>query len=175
MQFVQKDLTRFDSIRAAAATINNLVKKKDVLINNAGIMGVKDYTVTPEGLESQFGANHIGHFLLTNLLIAKLLAAGKGARIVNLTSNGHQMEEMRFDDYNFDNGKAYDPWLAYGQSKTANILFTVSLTEMLASNCIMSFSVHPGGIKTNLGNDVDPSEWPKVAKIFEARGMNPVH
>ena len=172
VKFVQADLTRFDSIRSAAAIVKNSVNQINVLINNAGIMGVKNYTLTPEGLESQFGANHIGHFLITNLLMPKIFAGGKGARIVNLTSNSHQMEEMRFDDYNFDNGNTYNPWLAYGQSKTANNLFTVSLAEKLPSKGIMSYSVHPGGIKTNIANDVDPSEWSKVGEIFAARDMN---
>lgn len=171
VKFVQVDLTRFDSIRKAADSINSSVHKIDVLINNAGIMGVKDYTVTPEGLESQFGANHIGHFLLTNLIMSKIESAGQGSRIVNLTSNGHQMHEMRFDDYNFENGKIYDRWLAYGQSKTANILFTVGLAMRLSSKGILSFAVHPGAIRTNLGSDIDPSEWPKVAKLFSDRGM----
>ncbi len=171
MQFIQLDLARFDSIKAAAAEITKAVNKIDVLINNAGIMGIKDYTLTPEGLESQFGSNHIGHFLLTNLLMPKIEAAGKGARIVNLSSSGYGLGEVRFDDYNFDNGKAYNPWQAYGQSKTANMLFTVSLASKLASKGITSFAVHPGAIYTNLGTQVDPAEWPIVAKMLGDRGM----
>jgi len=170
VKFVQLDLTRFASIRSAAEIINT-VKKIDVLINNAGIMGVKDYTLTPEGLESQFGANHIGHFLLTNLLMPKIEAAGKGARIVNLTSNGLELHEMRFDDHNFSNGKVYDPWQAYGQSKTANSLFTIALASKLASKGIRSFCVHPGAIATNLGGAIEPDEWPKVQKMFEERNL----
>jgi len=117
VKFIHVDLDRYDSIRTAADTINNTVAKIDILINNAGIMATKDYTLTAEGLEAQFGSNHVGHFLLTNLLMPKIIAAGKGARIVNLSSCLYQAGPMRFDDYNFDNGKAYNPWLAYGQSK----------------------------------------------------------
>lgn len=171
-QFIPLDLTRFDSIRAAAATINNTVDKIDVLINNAGIMGVSEYTLTAEGIESQFAANHIGHFLLTSLLMPKLEAAGNGARIVNLSSSGHQLGEVRLDDYNFDGGKAYDPWAAYGQSKTANILFTVSLAEKLASRGILAFAVHPGSIAdTQLGTHIEMSMWGHVSQAFVDRGM----
>lgn len=171
-QFIPLDLTRFDSIRAAAATINNTVDKIDVLINNAGIMGVSEYTLTAEGIQSQFAANHIGHFLLTSLLMPKLEAAGHGARIVNLSSSGHQLGEVRLDDYNFDDGKAYDPWAAYGQSKTANILFTVSLAEKLASRGILAFAVHPGSIaETQLGTHVEMSMWGHVSQAFVDRGM----
>ncbi|PVH75050.1 short-chain dehydrogenase [Cadophora sp. DSE1049] len=175
-QFIPLDLTRFDSIRAAAATINSTVDKIDVLINNAGIMGVSKYTLTPEGIESQFAANHIGHFLLTSLLMPKLEAAGNGARIVNLSSSGHQLGEVRLDDYNFDDGKDYDPWAAYGQSKTANILFTVSLAEKLASRGILAFSVHPGSIAdTQLGTHVEMSMWGHVSQLFVDRGFpNPM-
>jgi NAD(P)-dependent dehydrogenase (short-subunit alcohol dehydrogenase family) len=134
-------------------------------------MGVKNHTVTIEGLGSQFGANYIGHFLLTNLLMPKIEAAGKGARIVNLTSNGHQLSDVRFNGYNFDYGKNYDPWAEYGQSKTANMLFTVSLASKLASKGMFSYSVHPGGVGTNPSNDVGINEWPKVAEMFEGRGF----
>jgi len=175
-RFIPLDLTRFDSIRAAAATINNTVDKIDVLINNAGIMGVSEYTLTAEGIESQFAANHIGHFLLTSLLMPKLEAAGNGARIVNLSSSGHQLGEVRLDDYNFDGGKAYDPWAAYGQSKTANILFTVSLAEKLASRGILAFAVHPGSIAdTQLGTHIEMSMWGHVSQAFVDRGFpNPM-
>jgi NAD(P)-dependent dehydrogenase (short-subunit alcohol dehydrogenase family) len=134
-------------------------------------MAVKDHTLTEEGLEYQFGANHIGYFLLTSLLIPKIEAAGKGARVVNLTSMGHQMSKVRFDDLNFNNGKDYNKWFAYGQSKTANMLFTVALAKKLTSKGVCSFAVHPGGItETNLSNDVEKEEWGPVWQIFVGRG-----
>ncbi|KAH7360178.1 hypothetical protein BKA65DRAFT_421033 [Rhexocercosporidium sp. MPI-PUGE-AT-0058] len=176
VQFIPLDLASFESIRAAAKTISNTVSKIDVLINNAGIMGITEFTLTPSGIESQFGANHIGHFLLTSLLMPKLEAAGNGARVVNLSSSGHQLGEVRLDDYNFDGGKVYDPWAAYGQSKTANILFTVSLAEKLASKGILAFAVHPGSIAdTNLGTHVEREMWGHVAQAFVDRGFpNPM-
>ena len=96
--FIPVDLADLSSVRTAAQHINAMVVKIDVLINNAGIMAVKDYTETKDGFESQFGANHLGHFLLTNLLIGKI---ANGGRIINLTSMGYESEEIRFDDYNF--------------------------------------------------------------------------
>ena len=134
-------------------------------------MAVKDYTLTEEGLEYQFGANHIGHFLLTSLLMPRIEAAGKGARIVNLTSIGHQISGVRFGDLNFNNGKDDNKWLAYGQSKTANILFSVALATKLAPKGVLAFAVHPGGItETNLSNDVEKEEWGSVWQIFVDRG-----
>jgi NAD(P)-dependent dehydrogenase (short-subunit alcohol dehydrogenase family) len=134
-------------------------------------MYVKDYTLTGEGIEAHLSSNHVGHFLLTNLLLPKILAAGKGARIVNLTSSAHVVSPMRFDDYHFENGKTYDPWLAYGQSKTANILFTTALAAKLASKGILAFAVHPGIITTNLASHIEYSEFPKLVKMYEDNGV----
>lgn len=146
--FVPVSLDDFDSVRAAAATINNTIDKLDILINNAGIMNIKEYTTNKDGIELQFATNHLGHFLFTKLLFPKIVAAGPGARIVNLTSLGHKLGPVRFDDYNFSNGAAYDGWSGYGQSKTANILFSVALANKLRDKKIFSFAVHPGGIYT---------------------------
>ncbi len=76
-----------------------------MLINNAGIMGIAEYTLTADGVESQFGVNHIGHFLLTNLLLPKIVG-----RVVNVSSSGHMLGEVRFEDWNFDGGKTYNRW-----------------------------------------------------------------
>jgi NAD(P)-dependent dehydrogenase (short-subunit alcohol dehydrogenase family) len=90
---------------------------------------------------------------------------------VNLTSMGHQMSEVRFVDLDFNNGKDYNKWFAYGQSKTANILFMVALAKKLASKGVLSFALHPGGItETNLSNDVEKEEWGPVWQIFVGRG-----
>jgi NAD(P)-dependent dehydrogenase (short-subunit alcohol dehydrogenase family) len=148
------------------------VAKIDILINNAGIMGAK-FSLTPENVESHLGVNHIGYFLLTNLLIPKLEAAGKGARIINVSSQMYQFSEVRFDDYNFSDGAAYNAWEAYGQSKTANILFTVALAEKLARMGIYCYSLHPGNIRaTNLSAGVDPAAWPIVGAIFESKNID---
>ncbi|KAJ9610813.1 hypothetical protein H2200_005590 [Cladophialophora chaetospira] len=156
VDFVPVSLDDFDSVRAAAASIDSKVSKIDILINNAGIMAIKDYTTNKNGIEIQFATNHLGHFLLTKLLFAKILAAGSGARIVNLTSLGHKIGPIRFDDYNFSGGKEYDEWSGYGQSKTANILFSLYLANKLRNRGIYSYGVHPGAIfETSLGNHIE--------------------
>lgn len=100
-RFIRLDLANLASVRETAGMINASVPHIDVLINNAGIMAVKEYTKTVDGLESQFVTNHLGHFLLTNLLMGKIFAAGEGARIVNLASMGYELSEFRFEDWNF--------------------------------------------------------------------------
>lgn len=103
---------------------------------------------TPSGWESQFATNHLGHFALATALHDAMLAAG-GARIVSVSSRGHLRSSVDFDDINFTE-RDYDPWLAYGQSKTANVLFAVGATQQWAADGITTNAVHPGGIWTNL-------------------------
>ena len=100
-KFINLDLASQASVREAAASINANVEKIDVLINNAAVMAVP-FSKTVDGIESQFGTNHIGHFLLANLIMSKILAAGPGARIVNVSSVSHQMADVNLDDYNFE-------------------------------------------------------------------------
>ncbi|KAF2851266.1 NAD(P)-binding protein [Plenodomus tracheiphilus IPT5] len=101
------------------------------------------YKTTNEGIENQFGSNHIGHFLFTNLIMPKMLAA-KRPRVVNVASDGHRFSGIRFEDPNFSDGAVYDPWDAYGQSKTANILFSKALAEKLGDKGLRAYSLHPG-------------------------------
>ncbi|EGN99803.1 hypothetical protein SERLA73DRAFT_52897 [Serpula lacrymans var. lacrymans S7.3] len=142
-KFIKLDLGSQASVRSAATEINSSVERIDILINNAAVM-VCPYGKTEDGIETQFGTNHIGHFLLTNLLMNKILNAGLGARIVNVSSSAHRSGEMRFNDWNFEDGKVYNEWEAYGQSKTANILFSVALAKKLKNKGIFSYSLHPG-------------------------------
>jgi NAD(P)-dependent dehydrogenase (short-subunit alcohol dehydrogenase family) len=114
-----------------------------ILVNNAGIMA-SPLTRDARGYESQFATNHLGHFQLTERLWPALLRA-EGARVVALTSGGHRRSGVDFDDPNFER-RAYDRWLAYGQSKTANALFAVSLDTRGEAHGVRAFSVHPGGI-----------------------------
>ena len=102
--FIPLDLASQKSIRKAAFLINSLVGKIDILINNAGVMAVPTYQTTEDGIELQFGCNHIGHFLLTNLVLEKLLKAGRGgrARIINVSSTGYELGGVQFDDWNFN-------------------------------------------------------------------------
>ncbi|KAL8868211.1 MAG: hypothetical protein Q9174_005137 [Haloplaca sp. 1 TL-2023] len=154
--FVKLDLSDLASVRKAAENVNSMVDEVDVLINNAGVMAIKNYTTTADGIEMQFGSNHVGHFLFTNLIMDKILAAGKGARIVNVSSFGYQSGGVHYDDHNFNNGKDYNPWYAYAQSKTSNILFTTGLAERLNDKGILSLVLNPGLIlESQLMTDVD--------------------
>lgn len=148
IEAVPLELTDFDSIRACAARVAELTPALDLLVNNAGIMAVP-LARTPAGCESQFGTNHIGHFLLTNLLVP-LLQKGQRARVVNLSSGGHKHAPVNFDDIHWQ-AREYNKWGAYGQSKTANALFTVALQKRLQPHGIDVFAVHPGVIPTELG------------------------
>lgn len=152
VEILDMDLGSLASIRAAAQKLNT---KLDVLINNAGVMAVP-YGTTTEGFEMQFGVNHLGHFLFTVLLLKE----GKiedGGRIVNVSSDGHRLGNVRFKDTNFENGKIYNAWQAYGQSKTANLLFSLELANRLRTKSIQSYSLHPGVILgTNLGAHLNP-------------------
>lgn len=142
------DLGSLENIRASTSRARQRFAKIDILINNAGVMATP-FTHTADGFEMQFGTNHLGHFALTGELMP-LLERGTAKRIVNLSSRGHHMGPVHFDDPNFEH-RPYDPWGSYGQSKTANVLFTVGLEQHFAVLGIHAYAVHPGGIETNLG------------------------
>jgi NAD(P)-dependent dehydrogenase (short-subunit alcohol dehydrogenase family) len=126
-----------------------------LLVNNAGVMALPDLQLTPEGWELQFATNHLGHFALA-LGLHEALAAGGDARIVSLSSVGHLRSPVLFDDLHFGS-RPYDPRLAYGQSKTANVLFAVEATRRWAADGITANAVHPGAIAaTNLSRHMDP-------------------
>ncbi|TVY24980.1 Retinol dehydrogenase [Lachnellula hyalina] len=155
--FVPLDLASQASVRKAAGEILASGKADVVhgLINNAGIMCVMPYQETVEGIELQFGINHIGHFLLTNLLLPRIVAAGPHARIVNVASTGYMLGDLDMENYNFDNGKTYHPWLAYASSKTANILFNTYLASHLQDKGVEAFALQPGMLKRQI---VPPTE-----------------
>ncbi|MFF3910301.1 SDR family NAD(P)-dependent oxidoreductase [Streptomyces sp. NPDC001848] len=141
----QLDLADPSSVRRFAAEWDK--KPLHALIHNAGIMATP-LTRTAPGWELQFATNHLGHFALANAL-HDALAAANGARIVSVSSRGHLRSPVMFDDINFLE-RAYDPWLAYGQSKTANVLFAVEANRRWADDGITANALHPGGIMTNL-------------------------
>lgn len=147
------DLTSFESIRAATSRARQQFGKIDILINNAGVMATP-FGHTHDGFEMQLGTNHLGHFALTGELFP-LIERGHLKRIVNLSSRGHHMAPVNFDDPHFT-ARPYDPWVSYGQSKTANVLFTVGLEQRFAVLGIHAYAVHPGGIETNLGRHMTP-------------------
>ncbi|KAK9489942.1 hypothetical protein V1508DRAFT_298570 [Lipomyces doorenjongii] len=152
--FIQLDLSSQASVRAAAAKVNHVVDKIDALINNAGIMACP-YGTTEDGIEMQFGTNHIGHFLFTNLLFDKIKAAGPGARIVNVASSAHRFSGIRVGDIGFKDGLEYDAWDAYGQSKSGNILFAKYFASRVPSKEIACIALHPGSVLSELGRYTD--------------------
>jgi len=166
IRYLALDLNSQAQIRKAAEEVNKYNESINVLVNNAGIMAVP-YGKTEDGIESQFGVCFIGHFLFTSLILDKILASGPGARIINVSSNGHQLGAMRFDDYNFSDGKTYDKWKAYGQAKTANMLFTVALADKFASRGLLSFSLHPGTIFTNLAGHLEEADYAELQGIIK--------
>jgi NAD(P)-dependent dehydrogenase (short-subunit alcohol dehydrogenase family) len=144
----QLDLADLASIRTFAHGFVEDHPTLDVLIGNAGVMACPQGT-TADGFELQFGTNHLGHFLLIQLLTPSLVAAG-GARVVLLSSAGHRFSDVDLDDPGFEQSE-YDPWTAYGRAKTANVLCAVGLDRRLRDQGVRAFAVHPGGIQTELG------------------------
>jgi NAD(P)-dependent dehydrogenase (short-subunit alcohol dehydrogenase family) len=142
------DLASLASIREFAATYRAGHRTLDILVNNAGVMAIP-YARTADGFEMQFGTNHLGHFALTGLLLEPILAA-PGARVVTVSSGAHRMGSIRFDDLNWEHG--YAKWRAYGQSKLANLLFTLELQRRIGAHAAKLFAVacHPGYAATNL-------------------------
>jgi NAD(P)-dependent dehydrogenase (short-subunit alcohol dehydrogenase family) len=138
------DLASQVAVWKAARQVNAYPEAIDVVMNSAAVMA-GPYRTTEHGIELQFGANHVGHYLFTNLIMKKILAA-PNPRIVNVSSDGHRLGPVRFSDWNFSGGASYDQWEAYGQSKSANILFTKGLAQKLGPKGLRSFSLHPGVI-----------------------------
>ena len=153
------DLADQNSVRIGAASILAQHDAIDVLINNAGIMACPK-TFTAQGLEAQFGTNHIGHFLLTGLLLPALLKSTP-SRIVCLSSAAHHMANIDLDDPCWEH-REYDKWRAYGAAKTANALHALALNARLAKHGVAAFSVHPGVIETNLMRHLGEQELEAV-------------
>jgi NAD(P)-dependent dehydrogenase (short-subunit alcohol dehydrogenase family) len=145
-ELVQLDLANLASIRACADVLLGKEQQFDVVIANAGVMATP-FGRTADGCETQFGTNHLGHFVLVNR-IAPLLKSG--GRLVNLASAGHRFANVDLDDPNFER-TPYDPFVAYGRSKTANILFAVAFDQRHRGRGVRAAAVHPGGIQTELG------------------------
>ncbi|TNE58437.1 MAG: SDR family NAD(P)-dependent oxidoreductase [Sphingomonadales bacterium] len=160
------DLASLESVRACGEEANRRFARIDLLINNAGVMACP-LAHTEDGFEMQFGTNHLGHFVLTKHLLP-LVVKGRGKRIVNLSSRGHHIDQVHLDDPNFEN-REYEKWASYGQSKTANILFSVGLENHLKDQGIHAYAVHPGGIMTNLGRHLtDEDRAALLARVTEA-------
>jgi NAD(P)-dependent dehydrogenase (short-subunit alcohol dehydrogenase family) len=173
LETVDLDLASLASVRAAAERFLRAHDRLDLLINNAGVMATP-FGRTADGFEMQLGTNHLGHFLLTGLLAPALLAAAP-ARIVNLSSGGHAISDVHWDDPNFERHD-YEKWAAYGQSKTANVLFTVELERRLGPRGVHALAVHPGMIMTDLGRHLTPEDiaaLQEMAKGAPGGGLPP--
>jgi len=149
---VSLDLASLSSVAACAKLVREREAQLDLLLNNAGLMAV-DEARTEDGFEMQLGVNHLGHFALTAGL-APLVLATPGSRIVTMSSMGHRAGRMHFDDLFFEK-RRYDRWRPYFQSKLANLLFTAELHRRLtaATSATMALTAHPGGSKTDLGQE----------------------
>ncbi|WP_461424952.1 SDR family NAD(P)-dependent oxidoreductase [Gymnodinialimonas sp.] len=155
------DLADLLSVRAAAAEALSRFPAIQLLINNAGVMACP-LMRTAQGFEMQFGTNHVGHFLFTCLL-APALQAGAPGRVVNLSSAGHKFANFNFDDPNYAE-REYEKWQAYGESKTANVLFSVGLDSRLKSHGVRAFAVHPGVIMTGLARHMDEADFATLSE-----------
>jgi NAD(P)-dependent dehydrogenase (short-subunit alcohol dehydrogenase family) len=166
------DLGSLESVRAFGKAFNESHAKLDLLINNAGIMAAPQAQTT-DGFDEQLGTNHLGHFALTAELLPALQAAadsGSDVRIVNLSSRGHFRSGINFDDPHYRT-RPYDKWEAYGQSKTANVLFTLELERRLGSKGIHSFAVHPGVIHTELSRHLSRDDFKDMASRAPAGAL----
>lgn len=146
LELVELDLASLASVRACADKLNADGRKFDVVICNAGVMATPQGK-TADGFETQFGSNHLGHFVLVNR-IAGLIK--DGGRLVNLSSAGHRFSDVDIEDPNFEHTE-YTPFGAYGRSKTANVLFAVEFDRRHKARGVRATAVHPGGIMTELG------------------------
>ncbi len=165
------DLASLSSVRSFVERFLATRSALHILINNAGVMATP-LSYTEDGFELQFGTNHIGHFALTTGLLPSLKAAGT-ARVIALSSLGHRRSDVDFDDLNFKTRK-YEPWIGYGQSKTANVLFAVGLSMRHAADGITSHAVSPGGIMTGLQKHVPRADQIAMGWIDEEGKVNPL-
>ncbi len=149
LDLIQLDLASLASVRAAADKLVAAGKPLDVVIANAGVMACP-FGHTADGFETQFGTNHLGHFVFVNR-IAGLIAPG--GRLVNVASSGHRFSDVDLADPNFEH-TAYEPFIAYGRSKTANILFAVEFDRRHQARGVRATALHPGGINTELGRHI---------------------
>jgi NAD(P)-dependent dehydrogenase (short-subunit alcohol dehydrogenase family) len=151
LELVELDLASLASVRLCADTLISSGQPFDWVIANAGVMACPKGQ-TADGFETQFGTNHLGHFVLVNRIVSLLQP---GSRLVNLSSAGHRFSDVNLDDPNFEH-TPYTEFGAYGRSKTANILFAVEFDRRHKANGVRATAVHPGGIQTELGRHLSP-------------------
>ncbi|KAE8159301.1 hypothetical protein BDV40DRAFT_242875 [Aspergillus tamarii] len=169
MEIIEMDQASLSSVRAAAAAILAKTSKIHLLVNNAGIMAIPDLRLTADGHELQFGTNHLSHFLFYKLLEPALLAAASPdlpSRVVNIASSAHNVHGINDpDNYNFEKG-GYDPSVAYGQSKTANIYMANEIERRYGSRHLHSTSVHPGIVQTGLTQHMPPDAFKGMEFLY---------
>jgi NAD(P)-dependent dehydrogenase (short-subunit alcohol dehydrogenase family) len=164
LELVELDLASLTSVRACADALVAAGRPFDAVIANAGVMRTP-FGHTADGFETQFGTNHLGHFVLVNR-IASLITPG--GRLVNVASSGHRYSDVDLDDVNFER-TPYDPMIAYGRSKTANILFAVEFDRRHKARGVRATAVHPGGIKTELDRHMAPGELESLVTQINAQ------
>lgn len=171
-ELVALDLASLASVRACADELLSAGKPFDLIIANAGVMATP-FGHTTDGFETQFGTNHLGHFVFVNR-IAPLIRAG--GRLVNLSSSGHRFSNVDLDDPHFER-TPYEPFVAYGRSKTANILFAVAFDQRHRERGVRAAAVHPGGIQTELARHMDPGQLQgmvdQISKQLAVEGKGP--
>ena len=167
-ELVELDLASLASVRACADALVANGKPFDLVICNAGVMATP-FGKTADGFETQFGTNHLGHFVLVNR-IASLMEPG--SRLVNLSSAGHQLSDVDLDDPNFER-TPYSAWASYGRSKTANILFAVECDRRHKDRGIRAAALHPGAIHTELSRYLDDEAQRELTEIMTRVGRLP--
>ena len=172
LELVELDLASLKSVRACADQLVAKGEPFDVIIANAGVMATP-FGHTADGFETQFGTNHLGHFVLVNR-IASLM--GAGSRLINLSSSGHRFSNVDLEDPGFQR-TPYEPFVAYGRSKTASILFAVGFDERGRERGVRASAVHPGGIQTELGRHLNQDQLQSMVeqmnKQLAAEGKAP--
>lgn len=168
---IELDLSSLESVRKAAEHVLSRWAHINILVNNAGVMATP-FSHTAEGFEMQLGTNHLGHFLFTVRLIPALRAAAP-SRVVVVSSIGHRRSDVHFEDLNYSS-RPYDKMEAYGQSKTANVLFAVGLTQLYGAEGITASALHPGGILTGLQKFVSEEEARAMGWMDEQGNLNPL-
>ena len=164
LELIELDLASLKSVRACADALLAKGEPFDVIIANAGVMATP-FGDTLDGFETQFGTNHLGHFVFVNRIASLLRAEG---RLINLSSAGHRYSNVDLTDPNFEQ-TPYDPMVAYGRSKTANILFAVEFDRRHRNRGVRAAAVHPGAIQTELGRYMGPEKLQKLVEQVSQR------
>lgn len=173
VELIKLSLDSLASVREAAADFLSKSSKLNVLVCNAGVMACPEGT-TQDGFETQFGVNHLGHFLFFQLLKDALLKSSTpefNSRVVMVSSSGHRAGGIRFDDIDFKKGDGYSPWVAYAQAKTANIYMANEIDRRFGAQGLHATSLMPGGILTELARHLDPEVlkgWDKYKSVMSS-------